>query len=289
MKIKTNRLIVLCFVLVTALLSVSACEKKEKDNVSTDTEEYVLETIEEQVLFDEAGVKATVTGIVDTEAYGKGLVFVLENATMKDLTFDCKKLITNGIMAPDLFGERVQAGETVETVGFFGTEMLNYLGIDNVGEIQVEFDCYDTINYTSTYRSDLISIKTSEYENMDTEVDLNGDKLFENHGITIYGKMASDDIFDQAMLFLVDNDTDSEFLFKSEGVTIDGEYNEYLYGFNICENSSTLYYLEFGSGSAEEDAESESIGNTFEMDFEIYDRADVSLVGKTGALKLNMK
>lgn len=283
-----NKIVIWAMVSLVTLFSLSGC--KEKDNNETTstpepTEEYVLETIEEQVLFDEAGVKVTAKSIVDSANYGKGILFILENSTMKALTFDCKRLIINGVMAPDHFGDRVQAGGSVEMVGYFGSGMMDYLGIDNVGEIEVQFDCYDTVNYTSVYTSDVITIKTSEYENMDTEVDFDGEKVFEGSGINIYGKMADDDIFNQAMLFLIENTSEADLLFKSEGVTIDDEFNEYIYGFTMCDTCYKLYYLEFG----DEENEEESVGEKFEMAFEIYDRADASFICETGALELNMK
>ena len=284
------RIIALAMISALTLLNFSACKEKEEASSTEEpvaTAEYVLETVEEQVLFDESGVKVIVNEIVDSETYGKGISLTFVNSTMKALTFDCKKMIINGVMAPDLFGDRVQSGESVDIVGYFGVGMLEYLGIDNIGEIQLQFDCYDTENYTSLYKSDLISVKTSEYENMDTEYEFDGEKLFEDYGLTIYGKMASDEIFEQALLLYIENDTDSEFMFKSDGLVINGVSNELVYAFTMCENSDKLYYLDF----SEDDLEGNGItsGSVFELDFEIYDRADVSLVGKTGALKLNMQ
>ena len=132
---------------------------------------------------------------------------------------------------------------------------------------------------------------------MDDEVSFDGEKLFEGHGLTFYGKTANDELFNHAIVLYVENSTDSEFLFKADGVTIDGVSNECTYPFTICENSSTLFYLEFGheysetedSESVTENPDDSSIGEEYEIEFEIYDRADVSLVGKTGVMKLNMK
>lgn len=280
---KKYRIMALAFVLAFSLFSFSACEDKDD---ATEESEYILETIEEQVLFDEAGVKVIAKSIVDTENYGKGIALTFENNNIKALTFDCKKMIINGIMAPDLFGDRVEAGGSVDIVGYFGSGMMNYIGIDNVGEIQLEFDCYDTVNYTSVYKSDLISVKTSEYENMDTEHSFDGEKLFEGYGLTIYGKMASDDIFDNAMLFYMENDSDKDLFLKSDGVTIDDVLNEYLYAFKVFSHSDKLFYLEFGG----EEAEGEALeGTDFEMEFEVLEAGVATHIGETGPLKVSVK
>lgn len=295
---KKYRALALALISAVTLLSVSACN--EKDNSDTETpenEEYVLETVEEQVLFNENGVSVIVNGLMDSPTYGKGVVLTFVNKTMKALTFDCKKMIVNGVMAPDLFGDRVQPGETVETGAYFGTAFYDYLGIDNVGEIQFEFDCYDTEGYDSVYRSELVSVKTSAYDEIDREVSFDGEKVFEDYGLTIYGKMASDELFNQALLLYVENSTDSEYLFKADGITIDGEYNEYLYPFTMDENSGKLFYLEFiedetletTTDEATEETELEFVGDEFIIDFEIYDRYDATYVGETGPIKLNMK
>lgn len=302
MSFKRYRVLALALISAVTMLNVSAC--KENDNSVSETpeptenEEYVLETVEEQVLFDEKGVSVIVNGLMDSPTYGKGVVVTFVNKTMKTLTFDCKKMIINGIMAPDLFGDRVQPGDSVEFGAYFGTALYDYLDIDNVGEIQFEFDCYDTVDYKSVYRSELISVKTSAYDEMDTEVSFDGKKVFEDYGVTIYGKMASDELFNQALLLYVENSTDKELLFKADGVTIDGEFNEFLYPFTMCENSNYLFYLEFleeeeyveeTTGEPTEEPELVFVGDEFIIDFEIYDRADVSLIGKTGPIKLNMK
>lgn len=291
---KKYRILVLAGILTVSLFGFSACQKnEEKDIEEGQIQEYSLETIEEQVLFDESGVKVTANEMIASNDYGKGILLTFENNTDKTLTFDCKKMIINGIMAPELFGNRVNAGETSEMSAYFGTTMLEYLGIDNVGEIQIEFDCYTSDDYKSIYRSDLVSVKTSAYEEMDKNWEFDGEKLYEDNGIVIYGKMASDDVFSHAMLLYVENTTDSELLFKSNGITIDSEYVEYLYVFNVCEDSNKLFYLEFGDTDSEESTAepepTEELGTDYEMDFEIYDRAELSLIGNTGALKVSMK
>ena len=63
-----KKLIVPALLTAASLLSLTAC-KENKEVVSETPEataEYILETVEEQVLFDEAGVKVTVNGIVDS-------------------------------------------------------------------------------------------------------------------------------------------------------------------------------------------------------------------------------
>lgn len=63
--------------------------------------------------------------------------------------------------------------------------------------------------------------------------------------------------------------------------------------FNVCEKSNKLFYLEFGDTNSEEGTAepepTEELGTDYEMDFEIYDRAELSLIGNTGALKVSMK
>lgn len=289
---KKYRAIGFALLSAVALLAFTACEENESgnntndDNSETLTEEYELETIEEQVLFDEAGVKVTVNSIVSSANYGKGIEFTMENTTDQALTFDCKKLIVNGIMTPDHFGDRVQPGDSTSAVAYFGTGMYEYLGIDNVGEIILQFDCYDA-DYKSVYKSDMISVKTSEYENMDTEVDFDGEKLYEGNGMTIYGKIARDDVFENALLYYIENDTDSEYLFKAEGLTINDVFNENIYGFTMCENSGKLYYLEFEPEVLED--EGITSGAVFEMDFMIADRADLTSIFETGPLEVIME
>ena len=53
-----NRLIVPALLVMVSLLGLTACKENKEDVSPTPeaTEDYVLETVEEQVLFDESGV-----------------------------------------------------------------------------------------------------------------------------------------------------------------------------------------------------------------------------------------
>jgi len=275
--------IMICGIMMT--LCLSACnkqtEKTEKEE-ATQTSQPKIETIEEQVLFDENGVKVTAVDIVETENYGKGMVFRCENNTMQAVIFNCKKYLVNDISTPDLFGDQVLPGETLDITGYFGSGLYDYLDIDNVGKVTVLFDCFipTETDSKSIYTSEEIDIKTSAYENMDIEHSFDGEEMFSDYGLTFYGNISKDDVLQNAACLLVVNESDSEFILKGEGATVNGTYNEGLIVETINANSTRFIFYDYSDEGA---ADLES----FEIEYEVYDRGKAAIIGETGAIKIN--
>lgn len=282
-----------CIIALSAAISMlfAACGKATKntetesdvaDN-SQSAEEVVLETVEEQVLVDEFGLKVTLNSLTYSETYGKGAILTFENNSLKTLTFNCKKMMINGIMTPDLFGERLQSGESTTVTGYFGSAMFDYIGIDNVGEITFVFDFFDQ-DYESVYTSEDIVVQTSAYDSMDTEIEFDGEKVYEGYGMTIYGHIAHDDVFENAMVLYIDNDADVDYLFRADGMSINGEYHEDMYSTDVRKHSGRLAYVEFSEDMLNE-LGVESL-EEIQIQYHVYDRDNAEVLGTTDIMTI---
>ena len=69
------------------------------------------ESINEQVLVDQDGIKITATEYVTDSIWGDGIKLLVENNSAKDYTIGCDALIVNDYMITDLFSADVAAGK----------------------------------------------------------------------------------------------------------------------------------------------------------------------------------
>ena len=72
------------------------------------------ESINEQVLVDQDGIKITATEYVTDSIWGDGIKLLVENNSAKDYTIGCDALIVNDYMITDLFSADVCGRKEVE-------------------------------------------------------------------------------------------------------------------------------------------------------------------------------
>ena len=128
-------------------------------------------SIEEQVLIDQDGIKVTATGIEHDAFMGTGVKLLLENNTDKNVMVGCTALIVNNYMISDLFASEVAAGKKANDTMYMMSSDLKAAGISNIGQIEIYFHVYDSDTYDVLFDSDVVTIQTSKYNEMDLQAD----------------------------------------------------------------------------------------------------------------------
>ncbi|MGN0411775.1 MAG: hypothetical protein ACI4FV_01965, partial [Lachnospiraceae bacterium] len=137
------------------------------ENADEETESSGV-TIEEQVLFEENGLKVTATEYVSDSIWGDGIKLLLENDGTEDVGLGCNALIVNDYMITDLFSSTIAAGKKANETLSLSSSGLKAAGIENVGKIEVYFHTFDPDTYMTIKDLDCITIQTSVYDEMDT-------------------------------------------------------------------------------------------------------------------------
>ena len=151
-------------------------EKADEETESSDV------TIEEQVLFEENGLKVTATEYVSDSIWGDGIKILLENDGPEDVGLVCNALIVNDYMITDLFSSTIAAGKKADETLYLSSSGLKAAGIENVGKIEVYFHTFDPDTYMTINDFDCITIQTSAYDTMDTEPNDAGQELYNENG-----------------------------------------------------------------------------------------------------------
>ncbi len=229
--------VVLCLALFCgiALGSGSSSSEETKKVVAKDeddaneTEEEVTETtseeisIEEQVIFDEAGITITAKEYDTTGFMGDGIKLLIQNTSDRNVTVGCTALIVNHYMIDDLFATTVAAGMNANETLYLSSNELEAAGIDVVGLIEVYLHVYDADSWEDIYNSDCIEIRTSQYDKMDTTPNDSGYELYNEGGIRIVGKTVDENSFwGTAILLYIENNTGRNICVQVQNMAING-------------------------------------------------------------------
>lgn len=267
----------LCFMMFAASLTGCSSESTETKDIATTeaveedkAEESTEITIEEQVLFDNAGIVITAKEYVTDSIWGDGIKLLLENNSDKTVSVGCEALIVNDYMISDLFVSEVAAGKKSNEIMYVSNSELEAAGIDSVGKVEVYFDIYDADTYDTICKSDCVTIKTSEFENMDTTPDEGGTELYNEGGIRIVGKMVDEDSFwGTAILLYCENTAGRNVGISVEEMSVNGFMMDPFFSTMVYDGKKSLDEITIFSSDLEEN-DIESI-EEIELKFHIYD------------------
>lgn len=198
----------------------------KKEIVSTTENETTAATevsIVEQVLLDQDGLKITAKEYVNDDIWGDGIKLLIENNSDTDLGVGCNALIVNNYMITDLFSSSIAAGKKANETMWLSSHELEAAGIENVGQVEIHFHIFDSNSYETKFDSDVVTIKTSAFEEMDTTPNDAGQELFNQDGIRIVGKVVDEDSFwGTAVLLYVENTSGTNVTISCEDLSVNG-------------------------------------------------------------------
>lgn len=180
-------------------------------------------TIEEQVLFEQDGLKVTATEYVVDSIWGDGIKLLIENDGASDIGLGCNALIVNDYMITDLFSATVAAGKKDYETLDLSSSGLKAAGIDNVGKIEIYFHTFDPDTYMTIADMDCVTIQTSAFDSMDSTPNDAGQELYNADGIRIVGKYVDENSFwGAAVLLYIENNSGENRIIQCDDMSING-------------------------------------------------------------------
>ena len=246
------------------------------DTSSTDTDnDSKLVSIEEQVLVDQGGIKITALEIVDDSIWGKGIKVIIENNSDKSIGVGCNALIVNNYMITDLFSSSIAAGKKSNETIYISSSELEEAGIENIGQVEIYFKIYDAENYNTIFTPEVMTIKTSDFTNMDTEITTKGEVLVDQDGIKIAGRYVDQDSFwGKAVLLDIENKSGKNVGINCDNMSINGfmvtpYFSSTVYDGKMAISDITIMSSDLEDNKIEKIEDLEVIFNIY--DIETYD------------------
>lgn len=291
MKKKSKILVTMLCLTVFAIMALgsgSSGSDDTKEIVATSNEPKTSVTIEEQELINQDGIVITAKEYVTDNIWGDGIKLVLENNSDKTVTVGCNALIVNNYMITDLFVAEVAPGKKSNEVMYLSNTELKAAGIDTVGQVEIYFHVYDSASYDNIFDSGCVTIKTSEFANMDTTPEDMGTELYNENGIRIVGKAVDENSFwGTAILLYCENTSGKNVGISVEEMSINGFMMSPLFSTIIYDQKMSLDEITVLSTELEENGIDEI--EEVELKFHIYDVDSYNTIADSEPIKFTAK
>lgn len=240
------------------------------------------ESINEQVLVDQDGIKITATEYVTDNIWGDGIKLLIENNTSSDYTIGCDALIVNDYMITDLFGADVAAGKKSNEVMYLSSTELKAAGIDTVGQIEMYFHAYDS-NWDNLFKNVYSKLETSEFANMDTTPNDEGQELYNANGVRIVGKTVDENSFwGTAILLYIENTSGQNVGINVDNMSINGYMMTPLFSTTVYDGKKSIDDITIMSSDLE--ANGITSVDQVELKFHIYNAESYDTIADSDAI-----
>ncbi|WOO38691.1 hypothetical protein R2R35_09355 [Anaerocolumna sp. AGMB13020] len=258
--------------------NVVASEKPEVsgDETTNDATEEAKDssneavTIEKQVLVNQDDIVITASEYTTDAIWGDGIKLLIENNSDKNVTVSTNALIVNNYMISDIFVAEVAAGKKSNETMYLSSTTLEAAGIDSVGQVEIYFHVYDSASYEDIINTDVVTIQTSKYANMDTTSNDAGTELYNEGGIRIVGKTVDENsIWGTAILLYMENTSGTNVGIQCTNMSINGFMMTPYFSCNVYDGKKSINEITIMSNELEENG-IESIDEV-ELQFNIFD------------------
>ena len=240
------------------------------------------ESINEQVLVDQDGIKITATEYVTDSIWGDGIKLLVENNSDKDYTIGCDALIVNDYMITDLFSADVAAGKKSNEVMYLSSTELKAAGIDTVGQIEMYFHAYDS-NWDNLFKNVYSKLETSEFANMDTTPNDEGQELYNANGVRIVGKTVDENSFwGTAILLYIENTSGQNVGINVDNMSINGYMMTPLFSTTVYDGKKSIDDITIMSSDLE--ANGITSVDQVELKFHIYNAESYDTIADSDAI-----
>ena len=240
------------------------------------------ESINEQVLVDQDGIKITATEYVTDSIWGDGIKLLVENNSAKDYTIGCDALIVNDYMITDLFSADVAAGKKSNEVMYLSSTELKAAGIDTVGQIEMYFHAYDS-NWDNLFKNVYSKLETSEFANMDTTPNDEGQELYNANGVRIVGKTVDENSsWGTAILLYIENTSGQNVGINVDNMSINGYMMTPLFSTTVYDGKKSIDDITIMSSDLE--ANGITSVDQVELKFHIYNAESYDTIADSDAI-----
>ena len=204
-------------------------DDEDRDEEDRDDEDWDDEVDEEKdkptkmnlVVYDENGVKVTVTGMDDGYS-GKEVKIQVENNTEHNIALSGDLFVVNGITMDGWLYASVAAGKKTNDYITFYNETLDEAGVEELATVACVDSCIvDTDSFETLFEAPF-AFETSIADGYVQEIDDSGEVLFQESGVTIIGKTISENSLGKRVIVLVKNETGKDIMVVSDEAYIDG-------------------------------------------------------------------
>lgn len=225
-------------------------KKKDQKKDAKDT----AESLEEQVVLDENGIKITAKGLDKDGLLGPEVKLLIENESGKDVTVQARNVSVNGYMVEDIFSADVVNGKKANDELIIMANSLEKAGISTIADIEFSFHVSETHSFDSLFDSDLIQLKTSAADSYEYTFDDSGDVVYDEGGVKIVvkGLSESDSIFGPGIIVYAENNSEKDVTVQVRDVSVNGFMVDPIFSADVAAGKHAVDSITFMSNNLDE-------------------------------------
>lgn len=181
-----------------------------------------LPSIQETVLLDQDGIRATATGL-DSDGNGPMINVLLENDTDRSVTLQTLRVSINGIMFSPAFFSEVAAGKKSNDVISFYQSDLDSFGITSIQTIELTIEALETNSWDSLAVGDDITLNT-DAPKATQAIDRSGTPALNQDGleVVVRGTKIQDSDWGPEIMLYLNNQTGQNITVQLDDFSING-------------------------------------------------------------------
>lgn len=244
-------------------------------------------TIDETLIWDQDDVKITSKKFDYISKKVAYLTLYIENNSDREIMVNTQKCIINDIaMCPVSVYQNIHSGKAANVKIEIDAAYLISGGIENIGDIKINFEVQDK-DYNHLFYTDNLDIPTSYYNEMDTDINLEGaQELYTGSIVNVYGLYTGDfgRYNKKGVLLFIENLSGTSFFINCSSASVNGLMMEYAYIENreIYEEKDAIAFIQIDDTFIKENAISEISEVAFNL--EIIEQGTYSTLDSTGML-----
>lgn len=296
---KKHTIILLVLVLVLSLTACSSIPSPGNDKLPVSTQTAAPSdtsipapgsdvTLDEQVIFEEGGIRITVKGMVNDDFWGPGIKVLVENESTQNITVQTRNCSVNGLMMDPVFSCDVAAGKKANDTILFMESQLETAQISLIANVEFNLYIFNSDTWEGILDSDTISLNTSAADHVQTYND-SGFTAYDNDGIkVVIQKLNSEDSFWGSDVYVyVENNTDSNITIQARDVSIDGFMVNPVFSCDIAAGKKAYDTIIFMESELEDNSITDI--SELELKFTIFDSNTFGNIADTDTITVTFE
>ena len=177
-------------------------------------------TLPQTVLYDEAGIKITATGLSEGSLFGPQIDLVVENNSDAGVAVQSGVCTVNGWVIESTLSQEVLPGKKAETGLTLLQTDLDNARVETIAQIECELRLIDPDNFQTLAQSGPIVLSTDAA--LPEQYQPEGTELYAGEGVRIVALEQADSLMGKSVRLCIENNSEQQRVFTASDVSVDG-------------------------------------------------------------------
>ncbi len=250
----------------------SAASTDNTATAKTNTDATADITVDEQVVFDQDGIRITIKEL-DTEDsfFGPALKVLVENGSSENITVQVRNVSINDIVVESTFSCDVASGKMANDEIMFMSSSLEAANVEIIKNFEFCFHIFDSESWETIIDSQPIIVETSADPAYIQDVDDSGTVVLDQDGIKLVVKNldVTGSYWGADLYVYVENNSQNDITIQTRDVSVNGFMVDPIFSCDVPMGKKAFDSISFMQSDLEDNAITDI--TTLELSFHVFD------------------